>query len=89
MKTLRVIDSIGNKQDYETEFVPRIGERIVLVYGTGRAPVETHFFRVKDVEYHLQNPETAQARILIEEDSDSEHCQAKRERRIVSDWLNF
>jgi hypothetical protein len=72
MKYLRVIDPNGNKQDYEAEFVPRIGERIVLEYGIGSQPVTTHFFRVKDVEYHLQNPVDVQARILLEEDSNDE-----------------
>jgi hypothetical protein len=30
MKHLRVIDETGSKSDYEAEFVPRIGERILL-----------------------------------------------------------
>lgn len=69
MKHLRVIDEAGNKQDYEAEFVPRIGERIVLEYSIGKEqPVKLHYFRVKDVEYHLQNPIDVQARILIEEE---------------------
>ena len=73
MEFLRVIDPAGNEQDYETEFVPRIGERIVLEYGIGGGPVTTHFFRVKDVEYHLQNRKDIQARILLEQDSNTKH----------------
>jgi len=72
MELLRVIDPIGNEQDYETEFVPRIGERIVLDYGVGGRPVTTLYFRVKDVEYHLQNRKDIQARILLEEDPNTE-----------------
>jgi hypothetical protein len=32
MRYLSVIDRAGNEKDYETEFVPRIGERIQLEY---------------------------------------------------------
>ena len=73
VKNLRVIDEVGNKQDYEAEFVPRIGERITLVYGIGGEPVTEHFHRVKDVEYFLQNPVDVQVRVLIEEESNPEH----------------
>jgi hypothetical protein len=73
MKHLRVIDQAGNKTDYETEFVPRIGERILLEYGIGGGPVRPRYFRVKDVMYRLQNSPDAQAAILIEEDSNAEH----------------
>lgn len=69
MEKLRVIDPDGNEQDYETEFVPRIGERVILKYGTGGQPVTTHSFRVKDVEYYLDHKPDVQARILIEEDA--------------------
>ena len=68
MKYLRVIDKAGNKQDYEAEFLPRIGERIVLEYGVGSEPVREHFHRVKDMEYYLQKPTDAQVRILTEEE---------------------
>ncbi len=68
-----MIDQAGNKQDYETEFVPRMGERIVLSFGNYRENnVREHFFRVKDVEYHLQNRSDIQARILIEEETNAE-----------------
>jgi hypothetical protein len=33
----------GNKQDVETDYVPRIGERIVLEYGRGGGPVRSHY----------------------------------------------
>lgn len=68
MKHLRVIDEIGNKHDYEAEFVPRIGERIRLEFGIGNDPVREHFYRVKDVEYRLDNPVEHQVMILIEEE---------------------
>ena len=70
MKHLRLIDSIGNKRDYESEVVPRIGERITLMEGTTRLPVHTHHFRVKDVEYRLNNPHEHQVAILVEEETD-------------------
>ena len=73
MKTLRVIDAVGNKQDYETEFVPRIGERIVLEYGESKDTVRPRYFRVKDVEYHLQKSGDTQIRILTEVDSNTEY----------------
>ncbi len=68
MKHLRVIDQIGNKHDYEAEFVPRIGERILLNVGVGNEPVREHFYRVKDVEYRLDNPVEHQVMILIDEE---------------------
>jgi hypothetical protein len=69
MKNLRVIDEIGNKQDIETDHVPRIGERIILIFGRGGAPVKTHYYRVKDVAYHLDQKPDIQAAILIEEET--------------------
>jgi hypothetical protein len=72
VKLLRVVDQAGNRTDYETEFVPRIGERILLPYGTGGDPVRLHYFRVKDVMYRLDEPPDIQAAILIEEESDPE-----------------
>ena len=72
MKYLRVIDEIGNKQDHETEFVPRIGERIMLTYSQGSDPMRDHYFRVKDVEYRLQNKPDHQVAILVEEEIDAE-----------------
>jgi len=70
MKNLRVVDQAGNGQEYETEFVPRIGERIELEYGSGSDPVRTHYFRVKDVMYRLNNRPENQAGILVEEEND-------------------
>ena len=72
MEKLRVIDEAGNKQDYDTEFVPRIGERIELEYGMGGQPVTTHYHRVKDVAYRLDKPADIQVYILIEEEVDGE-----------------
>ena len=72
MKLLRVVDQAGNRTDYETEFVPRIGERILLQYGTGGDPVRPHYFRVKDVVYRLDEPPDIQVAILIEKESDPE-----------------
>jgi len=68
MKNLRVVDQAGNRQDFETEFVPRIGERIVLVYKTVDEPLKEHHFRVRDVMYRLDNETENQAAILIAED---------------------
>jgi hypothetical protein len=68
MRYLRVIDRAGNKTDYETEFVPRIGERIQLEYAVGRGAMQVHYFRVKDVVYRLQAKPDDQAAILVEEE---------------------
>lgn len=73
MKHLRVVDEIGNRADYEAEFVPRVGERIRLDFGRGGQPVEPHYYRVKDVLYWFDNPVHLQASILIEPDSSNEH----------------
>ena len=70
MRNLRVVDQVGNQHDYETEFVPRIGERIELRYGFAGDPVRTHYFRVKDVMYRLSNSPENQAAILVEEEND-------------------
>jgi hypothetical protein len=67
MTNLRVIDEVGNKQDFETNHVPRIGEKIVLVYGKGGQLVEEHHLRVKDVMYRFDNKPDHQAAILVEE----------------------
>ena len=71
MQHLRVIDQAGNGTDYETEFVPRIGERILLEYGIGKDPVTPHFFRVKDVMYRLHEKPDIQVAILVEEEPDA------------------
>jgi hypothetical protein len=68
MKLLRVIDENGNKTDYETEWVPRIGERVVLVWGNSE-PVSDHYYRVKDVVYFLNNRSEGQAAVLVTEES--------------------
>jgi hypothetical protein len=68
MKFLRVVDQAGNKQDYEAEVVPRIGERILRVYGTGSEAVRPHYFRVTDVMYNLDNKPDAQAAVLVVEE---------------------
>ena len=70
MKYLRVIDEVGNNTDYETEFVPRTGERIMLEYGRSGGAIEPHYLRVKDVEYRLQNKPESQVAILVEEEHD-------------------
>jgi hypothetical protein len=70
MRYLRVIDRDGNETDYETEFVPRIGERIELEYAVGRGTKQVHYFRVKDVVYRLQAKPDDQAAILVEEEED-------------------
>ena len=72
MRYLRVFDQIGNKTDYEAEFVPRIGERIQLQYAVGRGPMQLHYFRVKDVAYRLQEKPEIQVAILVEEENDAE-----------------
>jgi hypothetical protein len=72
MKTLRVYDQTGSKCDYDTEFVPRIGERIQLEYRVGAEPLRPHYFRVKDVMYRLDKPTDIQVAILIEEEPDAQ-----------------
>lgn len=72
MKYLRVVDQAGNGTDYEAEFVPRIGERIVLVYGVGGGPVREHYFRVQDVMYKLGNAPDGQAAVLVKEEDNPE-----------------
>jgi hypothetical protein len=67
MYSVRVVDEAGNGKDYEVEFIPRIGERIVLEYGTNREQVRPHYFRVKDVAFHLDLKPGDQITILIEE----------------------
>jgi len=69
MKLLRIIDEVGNKTDYETDWVPRIGERIVLVRGRNNEPGSDHYYRVKDVVYFLNNCSEGQAAILVTEES--------------------
>jgi hypothetical protein len=72
MENLRVIDHVGNKQDYQTEFVPRIGERIVLEWkASGAAAAKPHYYRVKDVAYHLDRDPKLQVTILIADDADT------------------
>lgn len=66
---VRVVDEAGNKQDFETNHVPRIGERIVLAFGVGGQQVRRHHFRVKDVKYHLDQKPDSQAAIWIEEEA--------------------
>jgi hypothetical protein len=68
MKYLHVFDEAGNRHDYEAEFVPRIGERILTTFGIGGAPVTDHYFRVKDVEYLFDNDRQERVSILIEEE---------------------
>lgn len=70
MLSLRVVDQAGNGTDYEVEVVPRIGERVVLVYGIGGRPVSEHYFRVQDVMYKLDNKPDGQAAVLLKEEDD-------------------
>lgn len=72
MTYLRVIDQNGNKRDHEAEFVPRIGERIVVSFRIGSDPVRPHYYRVKDVMYRLDQPVEHQVSILIEEEARGE-----------------
>ena len=65
---VRVIDQDGNPHDYDADVVPRIGERIVLSYGSGTQPVEDHFFRVRDVMYRSLKPDHLSVAILVEEE---------------------
>ncbi len=69
---IRIVDEIGNKQDHEVGYLPRIGERLIMQYGIGGAPVTTHYLRVKDVAYYMDNPIDIQATILVTEDADTE-----------------
>jgi hypothetical protein len=73
MKYLRVIDQDGNYTDYESDFVPRIGERIELTYRVGAEPLRARYFRVKDVVYRLQLAPDIQVGILVEEDKNLTH----------------
>jgi hypothetical protein len=77
MRYLRVIDRAGTETDYETEFVPRIGERIQLEYAVGRGAMQVHYFRVKDVAYRLQVKPDDQAAILVEEEDAGEPWRAR------------
>jgi hypothetical protein len=70
MKHLHVIDQAGNRHDHEAEFVRRIGERIMMMFGIAGAPVTDHYFRVKDVEYVFDNDREERVAILIEEERD-------------------
>jgi hypothetical protein len=70
MKYLRIIDQIGNKDDIETQLIPRIGERILRRFKVGDQPMADHFYRVKDVEYRFDNDPNYQVGILIEEEKD-------------------
>ena len=72
MKLLRIIDEVGNNTDYETDWVPRIGERLVLVGGRNNEPVSDHYYRVKDVVYFLNNRSEGQAAVLVTEESNPE-----------------
>ncbi len=69
MKLLRIIDEAGNKTDYETDWVPRIGERVVLVWGNNNEAASDHYYRVKDVVYFLNNRAEGQAAVLVTEES--------------------
>ena len=60
---------MGNGTDYECDFIPRIGELIVLSYGRGGQPVRNYSFRVKDVQYRLDNGREHQAAVLVEEET--------------------
>jgi hypothetical protein len=63
---IRVIDQSGNKQDFEADYAPRIGECFMLTYTTGNATTATnHYFRVKDAMYLLDY--SNRAAILVEE----------------------
>jgi hypothetical protein len=64
MKSLRVIDSAGNKQDHDVDEIPRIGELVMLEYGIDKTPVDQHYFRVKDVLYNIQAAPGRQVAIL-------------------------
>ncbi|HEX4771313.1 MAG TPA: hypothetical protein VH351_10800 [Bryobacteraceae bacterium] len=67
MASLKVIDETENKMDFATDHVPRIGECIKMRYGIGKsAPVEDHYFRVKDVMYLLDDSKD-KAAVLVEE----------------------
>lgn len=71
-ENLRVVDQAGNNTDYETEFVPRIGEQIVLTYKRGNDTVREHYFRVQDVMYKLENKPEHQAAVLVTEEENAE-----------------
>ena len=82
MKILRVVNQSGHRYDYDTDFVPRIGERLLLAnkrgVDSGALPVRggenaaLHHFRVTDVLYRLDRAAEYQATILVEEDSNPE-----------------
>jgi hypothetical protein len=69
MKLIRVIDEVGKMTDYETDWVPRIGERIVLVQGPNNETATDHYYRVKDVVYFLNNRFEGQVAVLVTEES--------------------
>lgn len=72
MLNLRLRDMVGNNDDVEAPAIPRIGERVTRRFGIGTGPVTDHYFRVKDVEYRLDNPVGYQVLVLIEEELNPE-----------------
>jgi hypothetical protein len=79
MKMLRVVDQSGNRYDYETDFVPRIGEHLLLADRQGRDSsallvrggenAALRHFRVADVLYRLDRATEDQAAILVQEET--------------------
>jgi protein SCO1/2 len=55
-----------------SELIPRIGERIVLVFGQGGEPVREHYFRVRDVMYRLDDEPENRPAVLIAEEQNAE-----------------
>ena len=76
MKQIRVYDEAGNDLDYPCNFVPRIGERIVIQRGAGAKSVKPEYYRVKDVMYKLDNDPEDQAAILVERETKPTHWPA-------------
>lgn len=60
-----VADEIGNRQEFEMEHLPKIGDRIIRSYGDGRHPKTTHYQRVKDVIFDSNHAPTDQVEILL------------------------
>jgi hypothetical protein len=67
MPTIRMIDAIGNRHDFETVFLPRIGEHLVQTFGVGQEPVREHRYRVTDVVYTASG-DTLLAAVHVAED---------------------
>lgn len=70
MPPFRTIDEAGNRQDYEADFLPRIGDRLTSIHGPSRQALSQHFYRVQDVCHTLDGSKVfTEVRIVEEHDA--------------------